>query len=67
MRIGSAGVVEDDLPAMRAFAPDEGKDAVVLLRFAFGGAVEMELAGHQSDFGFAAARRKQADIKVGES
>ena len=40
-----AGVVEDDLPAIGALAPDQGEDAVVFLGFALGGAVEMKLAG----------------------
>lgn len=32
-----AGVVEDDLPAVRAFTPDQREDAVVFLGFALGG------------------------------
>jgi hypothetical protein len=54
-RNDSAGVVEDDLPAMRAFAPDQRKDAVVFLGFSLGGSFEVELAGDEGDFRFATA------------
>jgi hypothetical protein len=33
-----AGVVEQDLPALRAFAPNERKDAVIFFGFTLGGA-----------------------------
>jgi hypothetical protein len=52
---GSAGVVEDDFPSMRAFAPYQGKYPVVLGSFAVFGTVKMELAGNEGDLGLAAA------------
>ena len=44
----SACVVEDDLPALRAFAPHERKDAVVFLGFTVGRALQVEGAGYNS-------------------
>src|SRR5437764_13955352 len=63
----SAGVVEDDLPAVRAFAPNQREDSVVLLRFAFGSAFQVELAGHERDLRFATSRGKQSNRQIVEA
>lgn len=50
----STRVVQDNLPAVRTFAPDQGKDAVVLGCGAVGGPLEVEFAGHKGKIGRAA-------------
>src|SRR6266568_6921002 len=59
-------MVEDDLPAFGALAPDERKDAVILLCFAFFGALEMKLSGDYGELGLAARAGKQANGEVVE-
>src|SRR5580692_679244 len=61
-----ARVVQQNLPASRSFAPDKRENAIVLLRISLGGAFEMELAGHYSEFDFTAGVGQQAHIEVRE-
>ena len=59
-------MVEQDLPALRAFAPDEGKDAVILFGFAFGGTLQVKVAGNYGKLGRAAGTGEQADLEIAE-
>src|SRR3569833_2314761 len=60
----SACVVKNDLPALRALAPNERKDAIVLGCFAVGGPREVELSGHEGNLGSAALGGKQPDVNL---
>lgn len=62
----STGVVQNDLPALRAFAPDEGEDAVVFFGVAVGGAVEVKAAGDYGKLYGAAGAGQEADFEVRE-
>jgi len=50
-----AGVIEDNLPSLGPFAPDERKNPIVLFGLATRSAVEMELPCDQRDLRFTAA------------
>src|SRR5262249_5235814 len=65
-RLALAGVIEDDLPALRPLAPDQRKDAVIFRRCSMCSAVEMELARHQCDISFAAPRAQQPNVDIAE-